>query len=97
MSRNRICMEQMTRLDIDPGGFIIFLLGEEKEWVGLENFLCSIMFLYVPTGVPHVPNGFLIKSLKFLIVPHFIRYPLPKGFPFITYMVQSKGRHSILT
>jgi hypothetical protein len=86
----------MTRLDIDPGRFIIFLLGEE-EWVGLEKFLCSIMFQYVPTGVPHVPNGFFIKSLKFLIMPHFILYPLPKGFPFLTYMAQSKGRHFILT
>lgn len=27
MSRNRICMEQMTRLDIDPRGFIIFPFG----------------------------------------------------------------------
>ncbi len=54
MSRNRICMEQMTRLDIDPGGLIIFLLGEEKEWVGLENFLCSIMFLLV---FPMFPMG----------------------------------------
>jgi hypothetical protein len=87
----------MTRLDIDPAGFIIFLLEEEKEWVGLEKFLCSIMFQYVPTGVPHVPNEFLIKSLKFLILRHFIPYPLPKGFPFLTYMAQSKGRHSILT
>jgi len=86
----------MTRLDIDPGRFITFLLGEE-EWVGLEKFLCSIMFQYVPTGVPHVPNGFFIKSLKFLIMLHFIPYPLPKGFPFLTYMAQSKGRHSILT
>jgi hypothetical protein len=61
---------------------------------GIRKFL---VFHYVSTGVPHVPNGFLIKSLKFLIVPHFIRYPLPKGFPFLTYMAQSKGRHSILT
>jgi len=47
MSRNRICMEQMTRLDIDPRVFIIFPFGEGGvgrrggEWVGLEKILCS--------------------------------------------------------
>jgi hypothetical protein len=36
----------MTRLDIDPAGFIIFLLEEEKEWVGLEKFL-DIFYTYL--------------------------------------------------
>jgi hypothetical protein len=88
-------MEQNDKIEHRPRRVHHFSFGG-GEGVGGIN-LCSITFQYVPTGVPHVPNRFFIKSLKFLILPHFIPYPLPKGFPFLTYMAQSKGRHSILT
>ncbi len=94
MSRNRICMEQNDKIGHRPRRVHHFSFGGGEGVGGIRKIL---VFQYVPIGVPHVPNGFLIKSLKFLIMPHFIPYLLPKSFPFLTYMAQSKGRHSILT
>ncbi len=93
MSGNSICMEQNDKIGHRTRGVHHFSFGGG----GVGGIRIILVFHYVPTGVPNVPNGFLIKSLKLLILPHFIPYPLPKGFPFLTYMAQSKGRHSILT
>jgi hypothetical protein len=101
MSRSRIHMQPMRRLKHTSKRVHFFLLGRAGGgwgWRFLNSCVpiifptCSHMFQRMFLRFPWMFSKFAMCSPRvFPIAPHFISYPLPNSYPFLTYILSQMG------